>query len=177
MTVFDLLRDQLFMAFYLVNSIIAGKVSLDRVNDFLKKVRIPVCLTYFDSPFSQTELLDSYADKNHTPFLPPPEVDEHRIGFNDATFAWSTGADGALTPTKRKYLLRIDGELLFKQNCLNLIVGPTGSGKTSMLMALLGEMHYLPVGPASWFNLPRKKGIAYAAQESWVQNETIKASF
>lgn len=41
-------------------------------------------------------------------------------------------------------------------------------------MALLGEMHYIPSGPGSWFNLPRGGGIAYAAQESWVLNETIK---
>lgn len=41
-------------------------------------------------------------------------------------------------------------------------------------MALLGEMHYIPSGPESWTNLPREGGVAYAAQESWVQNETIK---
>jgi hypothetical protein len=115
-----------------------------------------------------------YANKDRPSFFPPPESDSQHIGFNDATFAWSVDADGALTPSKRKYLLRIDGELTFKRNCLNLIIGPTGSGKTSMLMALLGEMHYLPTGPGSWFNLPRQGGVAYAAQESWVQNETIK---
>jgi len=43
-----------------------------------------------------------------------------------------------------------------------------------MLMALLGEMHFIPTNPDSWFNLPRGGGVAYAAQESWVQNETIK---
>ena len=41
-------------------------------------------------------------------------------------------------------------------------------------MALLGELHYVPSGPDSWFNLPRENGVAYAAQESWVQNETIR---
>ena len=41
-------------------------------------------------------------------------------------------------------------------------------------MALLGELHYVPSGPDSWFNLPREHGVAYAAQESWVQNETIR---
>jgi ABC-type multidrug transport system fused ATPase/permease subunit len=35
-------------------------------------------------------------------------------------------------------------------------------------------MHFIPSGPDSWFNLPRDGGVAYAAQESWVQNETIK---
>ena len=41
-------------------------------------------------------------------------------------------------------------------------------------MALLGEMHYIPLGPTSWMSLPRENGLAYAAQESWVQNETIR---
>ena len=55
-----------------------------------------------------------------------------------------------------------------------MIVGPTGCGKTSLVMAMLGELHYVPSGPDSWFNLPRENGVAYAAQESWVQNETIR---
>lgn len=39
---------------------------------------------------------------------------------------------------------------------------------------LPGEMHWMPSSPGSWFNLPRDRGVAYAAQESWVQNDTIK---
>ncbi|KAG6891400.1 hypothetical protein C0992_007624 [Termitomyces sp. T32_za158] len=35
-------------------------------------------------------------------------------------------------------------------------------------------MHFTASHPHSWFSLPRDKGVAYAAQESWVQNETIK---
>ena len=57
---------------------------------------------------------------------------------------------------------------------LNLIVGPTGSGKTSLLLALLGEMHFIAPGVDSWFSLPREGGVAYAAQEPWVMNETIR---
>ncbi|KAJ6449774.1 hypothetical protein C8R45DRAFT_1114492 [Mycena sanguinolenta] len=40
-------------------------------------------------------------------------------------------------------------------------------------MALLGEMHLIP-SSTSWFNLPRAQGVSYAAQESWVLNDTIK---
>ena len=39
---------------------------------------------------------------------------------------------------------------------------------------LIGEMHFIPLTADAWFNLPRKGGVAYAAQESWVQNETIR---
>ena len=83
---------------------------------------------------------------------------------------------GPATPgsTRRNFNLRIEGEVIFKQGKINLIVGPTGCGKTSLLMALLGELHYVPSGPDSWFNLPRESGVAYAAQESWVQNDTIR---
>ncbi len=35
-------------------------------------------------------------------------------------------------------------------------------------------MHFIPSGIDSWYNLPCDQGIAYAAQESWVQNETIR---
>lgn len=35
-------------------------------------------------------------------------------------------------------------------------------------------MHFVPLGPESWYNLPREGGVAFAAQESWVQNETIR---
>lgn len=37
-----------------------------------------------------------------------------------------------------------------------------------------GEMHFSASTPESWVNLDRRDGVAYAAQESWVQNETIR---
>ena len=55
-----------------------------------------------------------------------------------------------------------------------MVIGPTGCGKTSLLMALLSEMHYIPDAVDSWYNLPRDRGVAYTAQESWVLNATIK---
>ncbi|TFK76755.1 P-loop containing nucleoside triphosphate hydrolase protein [Pluteus cervinus] len=140
--------------------VLSGKVSLDRMTDFLQN----------------TELLDAYAEKPSIPsILSDVSVHGNQIGFKDASFAWtSESTDGALTPSKRDFRLRVEDELIFKQGCINLILGPTGSGKTSLLMALLGEMHFIPTGPESWFHLPREGGVAYAAQESWVQNETIR---
>jgi hypothetical protein len=35
-------------------------------------------------------------------------------------------------------------------------------------------MHYIPNRGDSWVNLPRDGGVAYAAQESWVQNDTLR---
>jgi len=101
------------------------------------------------------------------------------IGFQDATFTWSDEElhSGVATPSRRAFRLKVEGDLFFKRGRLNLIIGPTGCGKTSLLYALLGEMHFIPTEPRSCFNLPREGGVAYAAQESWVQNETIKVCF
>ncbi|KAI6134164.1 ABC transporter type 1, transmembrane domain-containing protein [Pisolithus croceorrhizus] len=161
MTVFDIMRGQLSMIFWMVPPIIQAKVSLGRINDFL----------------NNTELLDGYAlHREDQPQISPPEVrdeDSEVIGFRDAVFTWSNESNGTSTRSRRKFKLRTD-VVLFKQGCINIVVGPTGSGKTSLLMALLGEMHFVPTGPNSWYNLPRRGGVAYAPQESWVQNETIR---
>ncbi|KAH9480738.1 ATP-binding cassette transporter abc4 [Psilocybe cubensis] len=155
-TVFNILRLQLNRISYQVTALIQGKVSLDRMDEFLKK----------------TELLDAFSENQ--PSIPDTH-DKSVIGFKNATFSWSfEPKDGSLTPRSRSFRLRINEELAFKPDCINLIIGPTGSGKTSMLMALLGEMHFIPSNPDSWFNLPRADGVAFAAQESWVQNETIR---
>ncbi|KAF7377837.1 hypothetical protein MSAN_00207200 [Mycena sanguinolenta] len=153
MAVFDVLRSQFWLAFRSISMVVKGKVSLDRLNDFLQN----------------TELLDSFNCSNSDSEGPPSEV----VGFRDAMFTWSGNRpDGALMPSTRGFILKIEGELLFKSG-LSIVVGPTGSGKTSLLMALLGEMHLIP-SSTSWFNLPRAQGVSYAAQESWVLNDTIK---
>lgn len=162
--VFDLLREQLHTIFWMMPGFIQAKVSLDRTDDFLRN----------------TELLDEYADaekgSERIMLTDASHFDRGVIGFQNASFTWSNDDvnDGVLTPSRHRFTLRVDGELLFKRGCFNLIIGPTGSGKTSLLMALLGEMHFIPMTPDAWYHLPRSGGVSYAAQESWIQNETIR---
>ncbi|KAJ7211367.1 hypothetical protein GGX14DRAFT_534690 [Mycena pura] len=158
MPVFDMLRNQLFLVNYRIIQFIDAKVSADRINDFLRN----------------TELLDAFTEKEETAEFFATEEESPEIGFRNAMFTWSNESDGTTTPSRHRFTLRIDDELLFKRGCINLVLGPTGAGKTSLLMALLGEMHFVPTSPRSWFNLPREDGVAYAAQESWVLNETIR---
>ncbi|KAJ7758122.1 hypothetical protein DFH07DRAFT_818757 [Mycena maculata] len=159
MTVFDILRDSIAQITGWLNNVMTGKVSLDRIDEFLKK----------------TELLDAFEEKEVPVLFPAIALaDEEKIGFRNATFSWSKETDGSLTRSQRQFTLNISGEVLFERGRINLVVGPTGSGKTSLLMALLGEMHWIPASPDSWYNLPREAGVAYAAQESWVLNETIR---
>ncbi|CAE6442804.1 unnamed protein product [Rhizoctonia solani] len=151
--VFDTLRTQLRLLFLQIPASIQSKVSLDRTNDFLTK----------------TELLDSYKS-NRTGTVAPPDS---AIGFCNATFTWS-GIQASSPTSGHNFRLQIDGKLLFQRGRINMVIGPTGCGKTGLLMALLGEMHYISNGPDSWVSLPRSGGIAYAAQEAWIQNATIR---
>ncbi|KIP03522.1 hypothetical protein PHLGIDRAFT_534840 [Phlebiopsis gigantea 11061_1 CR5-6] len=138
---------------------IQAKVALDRITDFLHN----------------TELLDPFTEHNEA-VISPTVAESEVIGIRDASFTWDL--DGAATTSfgarRRSFTLVIEKELAFMRGHINLIVGPTGCGKTSLLMALLGEMHYLPMGPGSYVSLPRAGGVAYHAQESWILNETIR---
>ncbi|KAF9527915.1 multidrug resistance-associated ABC transporter [Crepidotus variabilis] len=164
MAVFSILREQLYRISWQTMLMIEAKVSLDRVSNFLQNAEL---LDTFE------ELKDHPEKMNLTTPTTPEE--DTRIGFGNATFGWSLDEqDGRLSPSSRNYRLHIDGDLLFKRGKINLIIGPTGCGKTSMLMALLGEMHFIPANLDSWFSLPRGGGVAYAAQESWLQSATIR---
>ncbi|CAE6472635.1 unnamed protein product [Rhizoctonia solani] len=154
--VFELLRNQLHFLFAEIATQVQAKVSLDRVDDFMKN--------------ASTRVL-GYSKRN------APSIETtvpSAIGFRNATFTWAQQAASAPNLSARNFKLAIEQELLFHRGKINMIVGPTGCGKTCLLMALLGEMHFETSAPDSWFALPKEGGVAYAAQEPWVLNETIR---
>ncbi|KAF9586708.1 hypothetical protein BGW38_008631 [Lunasporangiospora selenospora] len=64
---------------------------------------------------------------------------------------------------------------------LSLVVGPTGSGKSALLLALLGELErtegdvYLPrLDYGDGLLSDRGSGIAYVAQTAWLQNTSVR---
>ncbi|KAG0285970.1 hypothetical protein BGZ96_009863 [Linnemannia gamsii] len=79
-----------------------------------------------------------------------------------------------------------DLSIEFPVGKLSLIVGPTGSGKTALLLALLGELDrvegqmFLPRldyndrSRASSSSTSRGSGIAYVSQTAWLQNTTVR---
>jgi ABC-type uncharacterized transport system fused permease/ATPase subunit len=109
----------------------------------------------------QAELLDRYSEG--TSVSDASALHTSELGLANATFAWSKecDTDGALSPSRQTFRLRVEEPLVFQRGYINLIVGPTGCGKSSLLLALLGEMHYIPSGPGAWVNLPRDGGVAY----------------
>lgn len=139
------------------------KVSIDRVEEFLQE--------------DETEKYQQLGLEN---------VDEdgvRRIGFKDATLIWG-GKDAVADDGSRAFRL-MDMNVDFQLGKLNIIAGPTGSGKTSMLMGLLGEMTvmggkiYCPGGRSREDVRPDPETglantIAYVAQAAWLVNANIR---
>ncbi|KIY72764.1 P-loop containing nucleoside triphosphate hydrolase protein [Cylindrobasidium torrendii FP15055 ss-10] len=147
LSVFEMMRKYVRSAVMSIGVLVKARVSLDRLDDFVRN----------------TELLD---ESTRTNSCAVAQELRQETGIKDSEFQW-------FESPSRPFKLTIEGTLSFTKG-VNLIVGPTGSGKTSLLMALLGEMYHLPSGPDSWYNVYRGNGVSYAAQESWVLNETIR---
>ena len=75
-----------------------------------------------------------------------------------ANFAWTKSC----SPVLKNISLEI------KKNQLVAVVGRVGSGKTSLLSALLGELEKLDG------NVCVNGSIAYVPQQPWVQNKTLR---
>jgi AAA15 family ATPase/GTPase len=81
----------------------------------------------------QTELLDVFTASTSKPH--PDDPHERGIGFHNAIFVWA--AEQIDSQPIRQFKLRID-DLIFRPG-LNIVLGPSASGKTSLLLALLGK--------------------------------------
>lgn len=64
-----------------------------------------------------------------------------------------------------------DINVIFPQKGLTIIIGPTGSGKTSLLLSLLGEMKCLK-GGSTLRSIYSE--VAYVSQNVWLLNATIR---
>lgn len=155
LSLFTLLRAPLDQLADMTSLVIQSKVSLDRVGEFLNE--------------NETSKYDQL-NKDKT-------SDSPEVGFSNATFSWNASS-------KNDFKLR-DMDIKFKSGKLNVIIGPTGSGKTSLLLALLGEMDllagrvFLPgIIPRDELVIDPQTGytdsVAYCAQTPWLLNDTIK---
>ncbi|KLO18997.1 P-loop containing nucleoside triphosphate hydrolase protein [Schizopora paradoxa] len=84
------------------------------------------------------------------------------------------------TNTERTFELS-DISIAFPEGELSVVTGPTASGKTALLLSLLGEMTLLPGGEILMYKEPEKvdehgfmHAISYAAQTPWLQHQSIK---
>ena len=162
LSLFQILRIPLDQLADMVAHVQESKVSVDRIEEYLSE-----------------EDTQKYKQLKHS----GDTESEVKIGFERGTFAWASRA--AVEQDLASSFRMMDLDFHFKPRKLNVIAGPTGSGKTSLVMALLGEMTllegnvYLP-GAGSREDLTRDpetgftENVAYCAQQAWLVNDTIK---
>ncbi|KAJ4302925.1 Transporter of the ATP-binding cassette (ABC) [Kalmusia sp. IMI 367209] len=163
LSLFQILRIPLDQLADMVAHVQESKVSVDRIEEYLRE---PETDKY-------AQLVTHKKDEDGSPL----------IGFENGTFSWG-GKDLHDQAAADAFKL-MDLNIHFKVGDLNVIVGPTGSGKTSLLMALLGEMTklkgdvYLPGGRSREdlkpdFDTGLTESVAYCAQQAWLVNGTVK---
>lgn len=112
------------------------------------------------------------------------ESDGLMIGFENATFEWPVhGEDIQLADILHTHAFRLSHlHIKFHKDGLNVICGPSGSGKSSLLLALLGEMKllqghvHLPLPQQPIDDESLISNAAYCPQEPWIMNQTIRAN-
>ncbi|KAF2008841.1 P-loop containing nucleoside triphosphate hydrolase protein [Aaosphaeria arxii CBS 175.79] len=163
LSLFQILRIPLDQLADMIAHVQESKVSVDRIEEYLSE---PETDKY-------SQLISKKQDADGNPV----------IGFENGTFSWG-GKDMTDKASSEAFKL-MDLDFEFKVEGLNVVIGPTGSGKTSLLMALLGEMTklkgsvYLP-GGVSREDLKADpttgltESVAYCAQQAWLVNGTIR---
>lgn len=163
LSLFTLLRIPLDYLADMIAHVQETKVSVDRIEEFLNE--------------DETE---KYRQLKHSEVQDQEPV----IGFHNGAFTWGNKSKSGDDEADASFHLD-DLNMRFHVGQLNVVAGPTGSGKTSLLMALLGEMTllngkvYLP-GGRSREDLKRDPStglvecVAYCAQQAWLANASIK---
>jgi ABC-type multidrug transport system fused ATPase/permease subunit len=162
-SLFTILRVPLDQLGDMIAHVQESKVSVDRVEEFLNE-----------------EETEKYEQLRHGC---TDDEGNKMIGFKCATFSWG-GKETSEEDISSAFRL-MDLDIKFEIGELNIIAGPTGSGKTSLLMALLGEMTlirgkvFLPGGYSREDIHPDPEtgladNVAYCAQQAWLVNANIK---
>jgi len=169
-SLFNQLRFPLFFYPMLIDSLANGKNSLRRIASYLTSEEL--------TPYVQT--------------LPPKADGGGQIEVKHGSFLWSTSnqvKDGEVTPPDSPALC--DVNLKVKSGEVVAVVGSVGSGKSSLIKGLLGELTPVPKivvessnsgvtnssEPGDLMNRPEvimHGNIGYCSQEAWLPKGTLR---
>ncbi|XP_045073563.1 ATP-binding cassette sub-family C member 9-like isoform X2 [Coregonus clupeaformis] len=104
--------------------------------------------------------MESYEQPARRP-LRPNETEDVAVKVNSGFFTWGSNLSTLS-----------DINICIPTGQLTMIVGQVGCGKSSLLLAMLGEMQTLS-GKVYWSNKNRYS-VGYATQKSWLLNATVE---
>lgn len=145
-SLFNLLRFPLSMLPNLVSNVVLTSVSAKRLNKFLN-----------------SDELSTYVTRN----------DElEAISVEGGCASWSAELGQSISESGQIAASAVlkDIDLHIKRGSFVAIVGQVASGKSSLLAAILGEMHRI----SGRFNVCKNLSLAYVPQQAWIQNMTVR---
>ncbi|KAI0317356.1 ABC transporter type 1, transmembrane domain-containing protein [Amylostereum chailletii] len=166
-------------------------VAVDRIAAFLDEDEVDAQVSSLKKPptgaFSaDNETYDGLGIENGTFSWSKADKREKGLHTNKTTNTTDNSADEGSSSSStpgggRSHHFELkDVSVMFPEGKMTLITGPTASGKTAMLMALLGEMTTLSGRVIMCKDTSRvdeaglTHTIAYAAQSPWVRHQSIK---
>ncbi|RZF36743.1 hypothetical protein LSTR_LSTR005056 [Laodelphax striatellus] len=138
LSLFNILRFPLSMLPMLITNIVQAGVSIERINKFMN-----------------TEELDPNSVQHN-------ESEDDPLIIENGSFSWGAGSEGD------DALILKNINISIKAGSLVAVVGPVGSGKTSLISAFLGEMDKVSG------RVNTKGSLAYVPQQAWIQNATLQ---
>lgn len=164
LSIFQALQRPVILIPEIVVNVLEAWISYKRIHEYL------------DTP----ELAD-YINVNHENFRPQEGSIVQFIP--DSRFRWyisgapESGPESANSNSNTKDFVLSNIDLIFPKHGLSVIHGPTGSGKSSLMNAILGELNVIAGGIFLGGDRVLQKGqipVAYASQQVWLQNASIK---
>ncbi|CAK5281621.1 unnamed protein product, partial [Mycena citricolor] len=180
---FGMIRQPLNILPTFIVQVLQTRVALNRIAVYLEEDEVPEQVSSLKGTARNT-----YSDDG-----------DNRLGFDHASFKWNeveaketdakkkpsdtdsivtaTGSDNGVSD--HRFELR-DVSLTFPEGQLTVVTGPTASGKTALLLAVLGEMTTLEGRILMSKNAHKvdafgnMQTISYAAQSPWLRHQSIK---
>ena len=129
-----------------------GIVSINRLDQFF-------ALSSSDCAKNKQDLLSKYS----------------MVHFRNATFSWNYNKDNIKDEANIRTLQNLNLKLSGKGGQLVAIIGSVGSGKSSILSAILKEIPLQNIQEDGKLTAAQISGeIAYCAQQPWIQNMTLR---
>lgn len=155
------------MFIQLLPMIVQSFACFDRIQDFCTYGPRPATLDSQSSTFTSPSSTDIHLVplKNEGDSKFADSQQRSTVSFKGDSFGW-----------KKDQAVLHDLTVDIPRNAVTVVIGPVGSGKSSFLRAILGElipMSPLTAGPAVG-NPPDKGGVAYCPQSPWLENGTVR---
>ncbi|KAF9362482.1 hypothetical protein BGX34_006059 [Mortierella sp. NVP85] len=200
LALFNIMRQALNYLPWQIRNTMQAAVSLKRINKFLLEEELvkDTTVTKMDAKTRTDSSHPIIGFVNASYIWPNKEHDSESTTTTKSTEkpSWVQKVKGIFVKTpspatpqepvaevesvKERFMLK-NLNLDFPIGKLSVIVGPTGSGKSALLLALLGELERLDghqYMPRLDYGTTRSKkqgsGIAYVAQTAWLQNASIR---